>query len=286
MTENSIIFPNLHITLQNVGKNISIGSFSIAFYGMIIGLGMMLAMLVITTIAKKEGRKEDDFLDVTLIAIIAGIIGARLYYVIFSWDLYKDDLINIFNLRNGGLGIYGGVIVGSIAVIIVCKIKKIPVLAAFDILFVGVIIGQIMGRWGNFFNREAFGDYTNGLFAMQLPISALRSASDLTENMMANIQTIDGVQFVSVHPTFLYESLWNLMILCIMLFATKHKRFEGQVFTIYAMGYGLGRFIIEALRTDQLKIWGTDIAISRVVALVMISIGACITIIKLRTEKK
>lgn len=286
MTENSIIFPNLHITLQNVGKNISIGSFSIAFYGMIIGLGMMLAMLVITTIAKKEGRKEDDFLDVTLIAIIAGIIGARLYYVIFSWDLYKDDLINIFNLRNGGLGIYGGVIAGSIAVIIVCKIKKIPVLAAFDILFVGVIIGQIMGRWGNFFNREAFGDYTNGFFAMQLPVTALRSASDLTENMMANIQTIDGVQFVSVHPTFLYESLWNLMILCIMLFATKHKRFEGQVFTIYAMGYGLGRFIIEALRTDQLKIWGTDIAISRVVALVMISIGACITIIKLRTEKK
>ena len=273
----TIIFPNLHITLKNVGQSINIGSFSIAFYGMIIGCGMLIAMLYILHEAKRLGYKEDDYLDITIITIICGVIGARLYYVAFRWDLYKDNILSILNLRSGGLGIYGGIIVGLITVIIMCKIKNIKLLATLDILFVGVIIGQIMGRWGNFFNREAFGEYTNNLFAMQLPRNAVR-AEDITETMLSNLTTIDGVEFISVHPTFLYESMWNVMILLIMLFISHHKKFEGEVAVIYFVGYGIGRFLIESLRTDQLKIWGSNIPISQVVAIVMIAIGITITV--------
>lgn len=276
----TIIFPNLHITLENVGQNISIGGFSIAFYGMIIGCGMLIAMLYILHEAKRLGYSEDAYMDVTLVTIVCGVIGARLYYVMFRWDLYKDNLLSILNLRTGGLGIYGGIIVGLITVVIMCKIKKLDLLNSLDILLVGVIIGQIMGRWGNFFNREAFGEYTNNLFAMQLPRNAVR-AEDITDSMLANITSIDGVEFISVHPTFLYESMWNVMILLIMLFISRHKKFSGEVAVTYFIGYGIGRFIIEGLRTDQLKIWGSNIPISQVVAIIMIVIGIAITVTKI-----
>ena len=281
----SIGFPNLNIFFEHVGKSFTVFGYSIAFYGVVIAIGMIAGVTFITKEAKRCGYKEDDFFDICIWTIVMGIIGARFYYVAFSWDLYKGDIKSILNIRQGGLGIYGGIIFGIITVIILCKIKKIKALRAFDICFFGVIIGQIAGRWGNFFNREAFGGYSDGLLAMALPTSAVRSYSDITTEMVDHLLTINGVDYVTVHPTFLYESLWNLMILVIMLIVSRHKKFDGQVAFIYLGGYGIGRFWIESLRTDQLLLWNTTIPVSMVVATIMVVIAVVGSVISYRKTK-
>lgn len=281
----SIGFPNLNIFFEHVGKSFTVFGYSIAFYGVVIAIGMIAGVTFITKEAKRCGYKEDDFFDICIWTIVMGIIGARFYYVAFSWDLYKGDIKSILNIRQGGLGIYGGIIFGIITVIILCKIKKIKALRAFDICFFGVIIGQIAGRWGNFFNREAFGGYSDGLLAMALPTSAVRSYSDITTEMVDHLLTINGVDYVTVHPTFLYESLWNLMILVIMLIVSRHKKFDGQVAFIYLGGYGIGRFWIESLRTDQLLLWNTRIPVSMVVATIMVVIAVVGSVISYRKTK-
>ena len=166
-----IYFPHLGIHLEQVGKNFSIFGFTIAYYGVVIVIGMLIAMALIMYTAKRFGENPDNYYDVSLLAILIGIVGARAYYVFFAWDMYKDNLKEIFNIRNGGLAIYGGIIFGLITVLLYCHVKKKKFLHMADFLILGVVFGQIMGRWGNFFNREAFGEYTDGLFAMQLPVS-------------------------------------------------------------------------------------------------------------------
>ena len=284
MSNNSIIFPNLGITLENVGKNISIGGFTIAFYGIIIAIGMLVGVSYILREAKRLGYSEDQFLDICIITIVLSVIGARAYYCIFAWDYYKDNPISVLNIRQGGLAIYGGILTGVVTVTIICRIKKYELLEVLDIVIFGVIIGQIFGRWGNFFNREAFGQYSDGMFAMQLPMGAVRSTSDFTQQMLDNVVTIDGIDFVSVHPTFLYESMWNLGVLIIMLLTHKRKKFKGQIFATYAIGYGVGRFWIEGLRTDQLKLWHSGIPVSQVVAVGMIVAGLLIVVLGLRKK--
>ena len=269
-----IYFPHLGIHLEHVGKNFSIFGFTIAYYGVVIVIGMLIAMALIMYTAKRFGENPDNYYDVSLLAILIGIVGARAYYVFFAWDMYKDNLKEIFNIRNGGLAIYGGIIFGLITVLVYCHIKKKKFLHMADFLMLGVIFGQIMGRWGNFFNREAFGEYTDGLFAMQLPVSAVRS-NEITQTMWDHVQTIGGVQFIQVSPTFLYESLWNLALLMILLYITYHKKFDGQVFFTYLMGYGLGRVWIEGLRTDQLLLPGTTVAVSQLLSAV-VAVGAFI----------
>ena len=251
---NSIIFPNLHITLDNVGKGFYIGSFFIAFYGVIIAIGMLIGVSFILKEAKRVGFNEDEFLDICIITIIVGVIGARVYYVIFAWDYYKDNPISALNIRQGGLAIYGGVLFGIACIYVLSRIKKLNFLRVMDVAMFGVIIGQIFGRWGNFFNREVFGQYTDGLFAMLLPIDAIRSQSDVTSEMLTNLVTINGVNYISVHPTFLYESMWNLGLLIFLLCTRKKKKFDGYVFFTYLIVYGAGRFWIEGVRTDQLKL--------------------------------
>ena len=267
-----IYFPHLGIHLEHVGKNFSIFGFTIAYYGVVIVIGMLIAMALIMYTAKRFGENPDNYYDVSLLAILIGIVGARAYYVFFAWDMYKDNLKEIFNIRNGGLAIYGGIIFGLITVLLYCHVKKKKFLHMADFLILGVVFGQIMGRWGNFFNREAFGEYTDGLFAMQLPVSAVRS-NEITQTMWDHVQTIGDVQFIQVSPTFLYESLWNLALLMILLYITYHKKFDGQVFCTYLMGYGLGRVWIEALRTDQLLLPGTTIAVSQLLSAV-VAIGS------------
>lgn len=267
MTGN-INFPNLGIHLENVGQSISVFGFEIAYYGMIIGLGVICGILMAVFLAKKTGQNPDTYYDLALYAVVLSIIGARLYYVIFSWEHYKDDLLSIFNLREGGLAIYGGVIVAIITVSVYAKVKKIPFGLLADTAGPGLILGQIIGRWGNFFNREAFGEYTDGLLAMQLPVDAVRT-SDITDKMLEHAEVVEGISYIQVHPTFLYESMWNVMILLIMLWWVKRKRFNGEVFLIYLLGYGIGRSWIEGLRTDQLLLPGTDIAVSQVLAILM-----------------
>ena len=270
----SIIFPNLHITLDNVGKGFYIGSFFIAFYGVIIAIGMLIGVSFILKEAKRVGFDEDQFLDICIITIVVGVLGARLYYVAFAWEYYKDNPIDALNIRQGGLAIYGGVLAGIACVYVLCKMKKFKFLKVVDVAIFGVIIGQICGRWGNFFNREVFGQYTDGLFAMLLPLDAIRSQSDVTAEMLANLVQIDGVSYISVHPTFLYESLWNLGLLIFLLLTRKKKKFDGYVFFTYLIVYGAGRFWIEGVRTDQLKLWGTSLPVSQLVAAIMIVVGA------------
>ena len=214
------------------------------------------------------------------------MIGARIYYVVFAWDYYKDNLLSIFNTRNGGMAIYGGVIGAFLTLFIYCKIKKISPFRLGDLCIPGLILGQVIGRWGNFFNREAFGGYTDGLFAMQLPLSAVRS-SDVTDSLLQHVVEVNGISYIQVHPTFLYESLWNLILLILLILFTRHKRFDGEVFLLYLAGYGIGRFWIESLRTDQLllPVIGYPVSMALAALLVVVSVS-WIIIWHIRQHKK
>lgn len=260
-----INFPNLGIYLDHVGKNISIFGFSIAYYGIVIVTGMMIAIWIAQREAKRTGQNPEQYLDLAMIGIAAGILGARIYYVIFAWDYYKDDLLSIFNIRQGGLAIYGGIICACIAVVIYSRKKKQNFGLLMDTASMSIVFGQIMGRWGNFFNREAFGDYTNNLFAMQLPVSAVR-ANEITQKMWDHVVMVNGVEYIQVHPTFLYESLWNVGVLLFLFWFRKRKKFNGEVFLMYLIGYGLGRIWIEGLRTDQLLLPVVGLPVSQLLS--------------------
>ena len=271
----TIRFPHLGLTL-NPGKSFTVFGIEIAYYGVIIALGMLAGALVAYREAKKTGQKVDDYIDFTLYTLIAAIIGARIYYVIFEWDYYSAHPLEIFNLRAGGLAIYGGVLASALTLFIFTKVKKLKFWLMADTAVQGLIIGQIIGRWGNFFNREAFGGYTDSLFAMQLPVS---EAKGITQELIEHLVTIDGVSYVQVHPTFLYEGTWNLLLFIGICLYKRHKKFDGEIFAIYLMGYGVGRFIIEGLRTDQLVIKALGgIAASQVLSIMLIILAAAFVI--------
>ena len=279
-----ISFPNLGIYLKNVGKSIDLFGIEIAYYGIIIGTAILLGFWIAAREAKRTGQNPENYLDMGIIGVIAGIVGARLYYVIFSWDMYKDNLLDIFNLREGGLAIYGGVIAAVISVLVLAKVKHVSAPQIFDTIAMALLNGQMLGRWGNFFNREAFGGYTDSLFAMRLPLDAVRS-SDVTEQMRRHIERIDGVSYIQVHPTFLYESLWCMVLLIILFAYRKHKKYEGELFLMYLFGYGLGRFWIEGLRTDQLLLPGVGIAVSQLLAGAIV-VGTGAAMLYLRKKHK
>lgn len=273
MSGSEISFPNLGIYFKDVGSFISVFGFPITYYGIVITIGMICGYLVAEWQAKRTGQDPELYLDFALYAIIFAVIGARLYYVLFAWEEFRENPIQILNLRTGGLAIYGGVLGGIVTCIVYARVKKLSFWLLADTSVAGLLTGQIIGRWGNFFNREAFGSYTDNLFAMRLPWSVARNhmSSDSAEELMSHV--VDG--YIQVHPTFLYESLWNVGVLILLLCYTKRKKFDGELFFLYLAGYGLGRVWIEALRTDQLRIWGTQIAVSQVLALgmVLVSIG-------------
>lgn len=238
-----IEFPNIGIHLESVGDHISVMGFDIAYYGIIIGIGILAGIFIAAWEARHTGQKPDDYYDLAIYAVIFAIIGARIYYVIFSWDMYKDDLLSVFNIRQGGLAIYGGVIAAVLTVIVFAKIKRLSAPLLMDTAGLGLVAGQMIGRWGNFFNREAFGEYTDWILAMRLPVDAVRG-SDITDLMREHMETVEGVSYIQVHPTFLYESLWCLFILILMLLYRRHKRFHGEVFLLYLAGYGFGLSLI------------------------------------------
>lgn len=281
MNPGDIAFPHLGIYLRDVPKSISVFGFEIAFYGIIIATGILLGILLAAREAKVTGQDPDDYWDFSIYAVICSIIGARVYYVVFAWDLYKDDLLSVFNLRQGGLAIYGAVIAAFLTGFLYARRKKKSFFLMADTGVVGLVLGQIIGRWGNFFNREAFGQYTDGLFAMRLPVAAVR-ASDISKSIAAHIT--DGINYIQVHPTFLYEGLWNTGVLLFMLYYRKKlKKFNGEIALVYLGGYGLGRLWVEGLRTDQLLIPGIGWPVSQLLAgLMFLGAVAAILIVRRR----
>ncbi len=282
---DTIAFPNLGIELNNLGNSISVFGFEIAYYGMIIGTGILVGLFLAIQEAKRTNQNPDHYYDLVMYGVIVSIIGARLYYVAFSWSEYKDNLLQIFNIRQGGLAIYGGVIGAVATAFIYASIKKLSPFQILDTVAPSIIMGQAIGRWGNFFNREAFGEYTDNLLAMRLPLDAVRSA-DVTDLMRENIEYIDSMAFIQVHPTFLYESTWNLGVFALLWLYRKKKKFQGELFLLYLAGYGAGRFWIEGLRTDQL-VMSNGMAASQVLAAILVIASvATIVIVRIKISKK
>ena len=273
MNGADIRFVHLGITIEHLKSSISVFGFRIAFYGIIIGIGMLAGLWIAQSDAKRRGQDPELYLDFALYAIICSIIGARLYYVIFEWDYYKNNLLQIFNLRAGGLAIYGGVIAGTITMIVYTRMKKVSFFSMADTGVLGLVTGQIIGRWGNFFNCEAFGGYTDSLLAMRIR-RALVNDNMLNADVLSHKIVENGVEYIQVHPTFFYESCWNLCLLLFMLWFRRYKKYDGQMLWIYLLGYGIGRFWIESLRTDQLILFGTGLPVSQALSLVLILVAA------------
>ena len=267
-----IKFPHLGLEF-NVGNGFTIFGIEIAFYGIIIALGMIIAAVVCFEYIKKIGQDVNLYMDYFIFGVIGAIIGARIYYVIFEWDFYSRFPEEILNLRGGGLAIYGAIIGAVLVLLIFCKIKKTKPLQMLDVIVIGLLIGQIIGRWGNFFNREAYGGYTDCLFAMQIPV---KDAAVVTKDLVV---ATDSGFYVQVHPTFLYESFLNSVVLTLMLVFRKTLKFEGENLCRYLLGYGVIRFFIEGMRTDQLQFKG--VAVSQVLSAVL-AVGALVTIVVVR----
>lgn len=248
MLSSPISFPNLGIEINPSRVAFSIGSKDIYWYGIIIAIGFALAVLYACRRAPQFGLTEDHILDMLLCAVPAAIICARLYYCIFYWELYAENPVSVLYIWEGGLAIYGGVIGAVLAVWIYSRIKKVKLGPMLDIGGLGLLIGQMIGRWGNFINREAYGSVTNSFLKMGLTDAA------------------GAVTYY--HPTFLYESAWNLMgFLILHFYSKKHRHYDGEIFTLYIVWYGLGRGMIEGLRTDSLYLFGTGFRVSQLLAI-------------------
>ena len=267
-----IWFPNLGIEIDHLSRTaFTVFGQDIYWYGIFIGLGVILGVLLALHEAKRTGQNPDTYLDFIIYAMIIAIIGARLYYVIFSWDFYSQHPEKIFANREGGLAIYGGIIGGVLTAIVYSHLKKKSFWVMADTMAPSLILGQMLGRWGNFFNKEAFGGFTDNLFAMRYQLSQVR-ASDVTPDILQNLVTVNGVDYIQVHPTFLYESMWSLCVFIILLILQRKKKFDGQVCATYFFGYALGRVWIEGLRTDQLCIGNVPVSQALSAVLIIASV--------------
>ncbi len=271
-----IRFPGLGIEIDSLPSGIMLpigDGFEVKYYGIIIGIGILCGYLLACCCGKREKISSDTIIDFLLYALVFSIIGARLYYVIFSWDYYKENPLQILNTRGGGLAIYGGVIAAFLTLYVYTRVKKMSFFQMADCCVPGLVLGQIIGRWGNFFNCEAFGGYSDGFLSMWILKSRVY-AGYITEELNRNTAFFDGAEYIRVHPTFLYESMWNLGVLLLLLLAHRKKMFHGQIFWMYLGLYGLGRVWIEGLRTDQLILGSTGIPVSQLLSACLILVSA------------
>jgi len=235
-------------------------------------LGIICAAGVAFIYAHKSGQKVSDYMDLLILGIILAFIGLRLYYMAFNWQSYRGQpfFIALFNLRGGGLAIYGGIIGAILAGFIISRVKKIPITTITDTAGPSLALGQAIGRFGNFFNREAFGGFTDSIFAMRIRVD---QAMYTTPELMARVETFAGVDYIQVHPTFLYESVFNFALIIALILYRPHKRFDGEMILLYMFGYGIARFFIEGLRTDQLIFWGTGLPASQIVSILFVVVA-------------
>ena len=273
-TAPDIWFPNLGISFENVPRVfITVFGFEIFWYAIFIVLGILSAYLLAVWYAKRTGQKPNDYTDLLIVGVILAFIGLRLYYMVFTWDSEQGGnfILEFLNFRGGGLAIYGGIIGALVAGIIVSAKKNIPFTTFTDTCAPSLLLGQIIGRFGNFFNREAFGGPTDGLFAMRIRVdqSFMR-----TQELLDSAVYARGVQYFQVHPTFLYEQFFNLLLMIFLLVYRPHKKFAGEIILLYMLGYGIIRFFLEGLRTDQLPFFGTGLAASQVMSVVFVVVAA------------
>lgn len=275
---SDIIFPNIGIEFQTINRiAFSIFGFDLYWYAIFVFFGIIAGIFFGAYLSPKLTKQDpNSYFDFAIVAVPACIIGARLFYVAFNWGNFSGNFFSIFNLRDGGLAIFGVILAAIITSVIWTKKKKINWFLFADTAVVGLIIGHVIGRFGNFVNREAFGGYTNGLFAMQIRIDQVFSQSSITSEMLDNIVLHYGINYISVHPTFLYEASINFALFIFLNIYRKYKKFNGELLAFYFLVYGIARFFIEGLRTDQLMFF--NIAISQFMAALFAIIGAVILI--------
>lgn len=283
----AIEFPNFHITIENLPKSFNLFGLDVAFYGLIIAIGILAGIFVACAEAKHTGQDYNQYIDFSIYAILFSVLGARLYYVAFSWDYYSRHPLEIINIRGGGLAIYGAVIAALITCFVYTRIKKMSFRKVADTGILGLIVGQIIGRWGNFFNREAFGGVASDSnpWAMRIYFDDNYHISQAPEVVKSGMESLRGkaleeIGYIQVQPTFLYESLWNLFVLILILIFRGKKKFDGEILLWYLIGYGLGRTVIEGFRTDQLLMPVTGWPVSQVLSIVLVIVAAAIVVVK------
>lgn len=281
----SIRFPNLGLEFEYVPVSVRVFGFEITFFGILLAVGMLLGMVFVVLEAKRKKQDANLHLGMMISGLAGGFIGARFFYVLLSWSVYKTDIMKVFDTRNGGMVFYGGLLGGVLAAAIFCRIKKAAFMEMADVAVKGLLIGQIIGRWGNFFNRESFGEYTSNVLTMQLPLSNVR-AGEVTPWMRENLVTIDNVSYIQATPLFLYESIWCLLLLLLLFVWNRRKLFAGEIFMRYLAGYGFGRFFIEWIRTDKMFLPGTDIAVNQAISAGLFLLFTVVVIVKRIMAKK
>lgn len=293
ITALTIQFPNLHINIESLPKTFHIFGINVAFYGLIIAIGILVGITIVCYEAKRTGQDYNQYIDFALYAIIFSVIGARLYFVAFRWEYYSRHLSEIIEIWEGGLAIYGAVIAAVLTCLVYTKIKKISFGLLADTGVLGLILGQIIGRWGNFFNREAFGRVVsdNHPFAMRIFIDENCTIKQVPDAVKTSMEKMMGkplyeIGYIQVQPTFLYESLWNLFVLILILIFRRKKQFHGEVMLWYFIGYGIGRAIIEGYRTDQLIMPVTGWPVSQFLSVVLVISALAVVIVKRVKIKK
>lgn len=281
----SVRFPNLGLEFEYVPVSVRVFGFEITFFGILLAVGMLLGMVFVVLEAKRKKQDANLHLGMMISGLAGGFIGARFFYVLLSWSVYKTDIMKVFDTRNGGMVFYGGLLGGVLAAAIFCRIKKAAFMEMADVAVKGLLIGQIIGRWGNFFNRESFGEYTSNVLTMQLPLSNVR-AGEVTPWMRENLVTIDNVSYIQATPLFLYESIWCLLLLLLLFVWNRRKLFAGEIFMRYLAGYGFGRFFIEWIRTDKMFLPGTDIAVNQAISAGLFLLFTVVVIVKRIMAKK
>ena len=275
----SIQFPKVGLLLKNVPGSVMIGNLEITLYGILIAVGMLFGLMVILLEGKRNKQNTNDLLGMLITAIVFGIIGGRFAYVLFYMPLYRYDPVDMLNLREGGMIFYGALLGGIFGGIVYSVLRDVSFGALADTAAFGLLTAQAIGRWGDFFSRGSFGEYTDWVTAMRLPLAAVR-ADEVSTSLRENLISSGGVSYIQAHPVFLYESVWCLILLFILLLGRSNKLFDGEIFLKYLVWYAFGRFFLDLIRTDRVLIPEIHFPVSSIVSVLLFFVCGIILLIR------